>query len=77
MRRRPPSCPLPPPRLRQVRDGKVQNVTAAEAGQLVKDGWVLLDVRPPTEIAQVRFERGGPAVGLWGGGWVAACVPPP
>jgi rhodanese-related sulfurtransferase len=38
----------------QVRDGKVQNVTAKEAGALMKEGWVLLDVRPPQEIANVR-----------------------
>lgn len=38
----------------QIREGKVQNVSAKEAGKLVKEGWVLLDVRPPTEIANVR-----------------------
>ncbi|KAL4854502.1 Rhodanese-like domain-containing protein 11 [Chlorella vulgaris] len=38
-----------------VRDGKVQNVTAKEAGALMKEGWVLLDVRPPQEIANAKL----------------------
>ncbi|KAK9823713.1 hypothetical protein WJX72_004845 [[Myrmecia] bisecta] len=33
----------------QVREGKVKNVTAGAAGDMMKDGWVLLDVRPETE----------------------------
>lgn len=36
----------------QVAEGKVRNVSAAQAADLVKDGWVLLDVRPPEEIAK-------------------------
>lgn len=41
----------------QVRDGKVANVTAKKAGEMLKEGWVLLDVRPQEEIAK--------ASGLW------------
>jgi rhodanese-related sulfurtransferase len=33
----------------------VQNVSAKEAGKLVKEGWVLLDVRPPTETANAKL----------------------
>lgn len=36
--------------LTQVAQGKVRNVTAANAAQLMQEGWVLLDVRPPQEI---------------------------
>lgn len=34
----------------QVAQGNVRNVTAANAAQLMNEGWVLLDVRPPQEI---------------------------
>ncbi len=44
-------CHVPPPV--QVRDGKVANVTAKKAGEMLKEGWVLLDVRPAEEIAKV------------------------
>lgn len=40
----------------QVREGKVLNVTPAEAGQMLKEGWTLLDVRPPEEIAKAKVE---------------------
>lgn len=30
--------------------GKVRNVTAENAAQLMQEGWVLLDVRPQSEI---------------------------
>lgn len=38
----------------QVREGKVMNVSAKEAGNMLNDGWMLLDVRPPNEIAKAR-----------------------
>jgi rhodanese-related sulfurtransferase len=34
----------------QVAQGKVRNVTAENAAQLMQEGWVLLDVRPQSEI---------------------------
>lgn len=34
----------------------MRNVTAANAGELVKEGWVLLDVRPPAEIAKAGVQ---------------------
>lgn len=40
----------------QVREGRVRNVTPKDAGELLKDGWVLLDVRPPEEVAKVKVE---------------------
>lgn len=41
----------------QIRTGKVKNVTPVEAGELLKGGeWVLLDVRPPEEIAKAAIE---------------------
>ena len=46
-------CNQPTPRV-QVRDGKVANITAKKAGEMLKEGWVLLDVRPQEEIAKVR-----------------------
>jgi rhodanese-related sulfurtransferase len=36
----------------QLAEGKVRNVTATNAAELMKEGWVLLDVRPPAEIAK-------------------------
>ncbi|GAB4815529.1 hypothetical protein N2152v2_002575 [Parachlorella kessleri] len=46
----------------QVRDGRVKNVSARDAGELIKDdwvllddGWVLLDVRPDEERNRVRL----------------------
>lgn len=38
----------------QLVDGRVKNVSAAAAGELLADGFVLLDVRPPQEISKVR-----------------------
>eukprot|EP00210_Caulerpa_lentillifera_P007229 g6916.t1 len=32
------------------KEGKVRNITAKGASSLMKEGWILLDVRPPTEI---------------------------
>ncbi|KAF8066281.1 STR11 [Scenedesmus sp. PABB004] len=37
----------------QVKDGSVMNVSNKSAGELMKEGWVLLDVRPPGEVAKV------------------------
>ena len=39
--------------LYQLADGRVKNVSAATAGELLADGFVLLDVRPPEEVARV------------------------
>ena len=39
----------------QVSDGRVKSVSAASAGDLVSDGWTLLDVRPPHEVQKVRL----------------------
>ncbi|KAL3141731.1 hypothetical protein ABBQ32_004413 [Trebouxia sp. C0010 RCD-2024] len=33
----------------QIREGRVKNVTCAAAGQMMKEGWTLLDVRPKSE----------------------------
>lgn len=44
----------------QVREGKVMNVSAKEAGNMLNDGWVLLDVRPPNEIAKARRGAAAP-----------------
>lgn len=43
------------------------NVSAKGAGDLMKEGWVLLDVRPPTETDKVRPRGGGSC------GWRLAC----
>lgn len=40
----------------QVREGKVRNVTCKGAGDLLKEGWVLLDVRPPIERKKAGVE---------------------
>lgn len=40
----------------QVRAGKVKSVTTKNAGELVKDGWVLLDVRPPNETEKAGVD---------------------
>lgn len=39
-----------------IREGKIKNVTAKDAAQLVQDGWTLLDVRPPNEISKVGLK---------------------
>lgn len=47
-----------------VRDGRVLNVSNKEAGELMQQGWVLLDVRPPNETAKVPI-AGAVAVPLF------------
>lgn len=37
-----------------MRDGRVKAVDTRMAGQLMEEGWVLLDVRPPNEVAKAR-----------------------
>jgi hypothetical protein len=32
----------------------IEAVTGTEAGELIKDGWKVLDVRPPEEVSRVR-----------------------
>ncbi|PSC76673.1 H(+) hexose cotransporter 2 [Micractinium conductrix] len=39
----------------QIREGKVMNVTAKQAGEMIKEGWTVLDVRPPNEIEQAKL----------------------
>lgn len=40
----------------QVREGRIRAVGAKEAVNLSKsEGWVVLDVRPPEEVAKVRL----------------------
>ena len=33
------------------------NVTAKQAGEMIKEGWTVLDVRPPNEIEQVGKQK--------------------
>jgi len=33
----------------QIKEGKVKNVSCGDIPGMMKDGWVLLDVRPSTE----------------------------
>jgi rhodanese-related sulfurtransferase len=40
----------------QLREGRVKSVNARTAGDLQKDGWTVLDVRPPTEVAKAGVE---------------------
>lgn len=40
----------------QIRDGRVKSVSASAAGELKQEGWIFLDVRPPTEIAKAAVE---------------------
>lgn len=40
----------------QIREGKVRNVTPKGAGNLIKEGWTILDVRPPREIKVAAIE---------------------
>ena len=37
--------------------GQIRNLTTKDAGALVADGWTLLDVRPPSEIAKAQLEN--------------------
>lgn len=39
----------------QVRDGSVANVSVKQAVDLMQQGWVLLDVRPPGEVDKVAI----------------------
>ncbi|CAG9466051.1 unnamed protein product [Pedinophyceae sp. YPF-701] len=48
----------------QVSSGRVRNVTAKEAGELIKEGWVLLDVRPVEETKKAAV-RGAVTVPLF------------
>ncbi|QDZ23809.1 rhodanese-like domain-containing protein [Chloropicon primus] len=40
----------------QVQEGKIKAVNAAEVGNLLSNGWVLLDVRPPEETNKGHIE---------------------
>lgn len=41
----------------QVREGRVKSVSAKTAGELVtNEGWVLVDVRPPSEVEKAAVE---------------------
>ncbi|GMH36075.1 hypothetical protein BSKO_03943 [Bryopsis sp. KO-2023] len=40
----------------QIKEGKVRNVTCKGAGDLLKEGWVVLDVRPSNEIKKGSIE---------------------
>lgn len=56
---------------------QVRNVNARDAAGLMKAGWVLLDVRPPTEVKRARavgaVEVSGHPPTHWGGlAWLAA-----
>ena len=42
----------------------MRSVTATEAGNLLKEGWVILDVRPPNEVTRVPIQ-GATAVPLF------------
>jgi len=47
------AVPFFDPPCAQVSDGRVKSVSAASAGDLISDGWTLLDVRPPHEVEKV------------------------
>lgn len=36
-----------------IQEGRVRNVSCAEANDLMQEGWILLDVRPPSEFSKV------------------------
>jgi len=40
----------------QLSDGRVKNVSASTAGELLADGWTLLDVRPPQEVQKAAVK---------------------
>ncbi|GLC43149.1 hypothetical protein PLESTB_000857900 [Pleodorina starrii] len=40
----------------QVTEGKVRNLSGADIRQHLADGWVLLDVRPPSEASKARIQ---------------------
>lgn len=37
-------------------EGRVRNVSTEEAAGLLKEGWKLLDVRPPSEVNKVAVK---------------------
>mmetsp|Transcript_13371 Transcript_13371/g.25528 ORF Transcript_13371/g.25528 Transcript_13371/m.25528 type:complete len:265 (+) Transcript_13371:113-907(+) len=41
----------------QVSEGKIKAVNAAEVGNLIQNGWTLLDVRPPEEVQKGAVEN--------------------
>ena len=47
------SCPAGPALPGQVRDGKVTNITCGDVPKMLEEGWVVLDVRPPSEVENV------------------------
>ena len=40
----------------QVTEGKIKAVNAAEVGNLLEKGWVVLDVRPPNEVDKGKID---------------------
>lgn len=42
----------------QIREGRVKNVTCAAAGQMMKEGWTLIDVRPQSEHRKASVDGG-------------------
>lgn len=48
----------------QVKDGIVMNVSNKTAGEMMAEGWVLLDVRPPSEVEKVGV-KGAVSVPLY------------
>ena len=53
------------------------NVSAGEAGKMMAEGWVMLDVRPPSEVANVSPPGGGGVVcGLCGALVCPSCTLP-
>eukprot|EP00878_Enallax_costatus_P009789 GHUV01010222.1.p1 GENE.GHUV01010222.1~~GHUV01010222.1.p1 ORF type:complete len:181 (+),score=49.42 GHUV01010222.1:69-545(+) len=48
----------------QVKDGIVMNVSNKTAGEMMAEGWVLLDVRPPGEVDKVGV-KGAVSVPLY------------
>lgn len=40
---------------KEVRTGRIKNVAPKQIPELVKEGWILLDVRPHTEIEKVVY----------------------
>lgn len=39
-----------------MREGRVKSVNAKNAGDLQKEGWIILDVRPPNEVSKAGVE---------------------
>mmetsp|Transcript_26024 Transcript_26024/g.56766 ORF Transcript_26024/g.56766 Transcript_26024/m.56766 type:complete len:286 (+) Transcript_26024:126-983(+) len=40
----------------QIKEGKVLYLSGTDAGSLMQEGWVLLDVRPPSEASKVSIQ---------------------